>query len=54
MSKTEQRNSFLKIRAVATALDALLANNDSSADENINTLSMMLLELCNDYDSKDE
>ena len=54
MSKTEQRNSFLKIRAVVTALDALLANNDGTADENVNTLSMLLVELCNDYDSKDE
>ncbi len=54
MSKIEQRNSFLKIRAVATALDALLANNDGTADENVNTLSMLLVELCNDYDNKDE
>ena len=51
MMNTEQRNCFLKIKAVANAIDLMLANeNENEASENINTLSMMLVELCDELD----
>ena len=51
MMNTKQRNCFLRIKAVATAIDLMLANeNEEEASENINTLSMMLVELCDKLD----
>ena len=43
---------FLRIRAVAHALDKLIEVDTISGSEDINTLSLMLVTLIDEYDEK--
>ena len=53
MINRECEDLFLKIRAAAHALDKLIEDDtSSSASEDINVLSLMLVELVDEYDEK--
>lgn len=41
---------FLRIRALSHALDATLSEADEALTEDANTLSMMLVEMVDEYD----
>lgn len=43
---------FLRIRALAHALDLIFANADDALSEDANTVSMMLVELVDEYDQQ--
>lgn len=41
---------FLRIRALTHALDTIFSNADEALSEDANTISMMLVELVDEYD----
>lgn len=41
---------FLRIRALTRALDMIFSNADEALSEDANTISMMLVELVDEYD----
>lgn len=53
MYNSELDDLFLKIRAATHALDKLIENDTSSrASEDVNVLSLMLVQLVDEYDGK--
>lgn len=52
MITREREELFLRIRATAHALDKLIEEAPDGTTEDINTLSLMLVELIDVYDKK--
>ncbi len=52
MINRELEGLFLKIRATAHALDKLIGDDTSSTSEDINILSLMLVQMVDEYDAK--
>lgn len=52
MYDPELEDLFLRLKATAHAIDTMISHDGDAASEDVSVLSMMLVELVDEYDKK--